>query len=234
MSTPGAIPLIAAILLVACSPGTVERKDILGNAEKLYSQYDEELIIRDFFQDRKGGFFLDVGCAFPVRYSTTYYLEKHLGWAGFGVDALPDYAEAWKQKRPNASYFNFLVSDHSGTMESFYRSLARPLSSTQKDRVIMKRTLGQKEIQVPTITLDKLLGDNGITKIDFLSMDIEESEPAALRGFDIERFQPELVCIEASASIQTEITEYFENHGYERIDRYLERDPVNWYYTPKK
>ena len=25
------------------------------------------------------GFFADVGCAWPVRNSTTYYLEKHLG-----------------------------------------------------------------------------------------------------------------------------------------------------------
>jgi len=63
-------------------------------------------------------------------------------------------------------------------------------------------------------------------------MDIEGSEPAALRGFDIERFKPELVCIEASKSIRTEIQAYFAAHGYERIDKYLAYDMVNWYYAP--
>jgi hypothetical protein len=64
-------------------------------------------------------------------------------------------------------------------------------------------------------------------------MDIEESEPPALAGFDIERFRPELVCIEASPSIQQALLDYFTKHGYERIDRYLEADSVNWYFQPR-
>ena len=65
-------------------------------------------------------------------------------------------------------------------------------------------------------------------------MDIEEPEPAALAGFDIERFRSELVCIEASPSIQAAILGYFRQHGYVRIDRYLEFDYVNWYFTPER
>ena len=79
---------------------------------------------------------------------------------------------------------------------------------------------------VPTVTLTKLLDDNGVTSIDFLSMDIEGSEPAALAGFDIERFAPELVCIEMIPNPENrkKITEYFEAHGYQRIQRYIEHD----------
>ena len=79
----------------------------------------------------------------------------------------------------------------------------------------------------------KLLDDNGIEKIDFLSMDIESAEPDALAGFDIERFQPELVCIEATPGIRKQLLEYFGAHGYERIDRYLEYDKINWYFKAK-
>jgi hypothetical protein len=64
-------------------------------------------------------------------------------------------------------------------------------------------------------------------------MDIEESEPAALAGFDIDRFQPELVCIEAVEKIRPQIQAYFDAHGYERIERYAPHDAVNWYFTPK-
>ena len=53
------------------------------------------------------------------------------------------------------------------------------------------------------------------------------------KSIDIERFKPELVCIEASPSIRVKLLEYFAAHGYERIERYLEHDHVNWYFTPK-
>jgi hypothetical protein len=62
-------------------------------------------------------------------------------------------------------------------------------------------------------------------------MDIEGHEPKALAGFDIERFRPELVCIEAPANPE-KIAAYFAQHGYVRIEEYLEYDAVNWYFTP--
>jgi len=218
--------------LIACAE-EAERRDILGEETKLYSQFDEEVIVRDFFQDREHGFFIDVGCAWPKTDSNTYYLEAHLGWSGIAIDALQGYGPQWRAERPNSQFFAYLVSDHSETREAFYRANATGLSSATKDRVFKGRKIGQTEVEVETITLDKLLDAQGITKIDFLTMDIEEHEPQALAGFDIERFKPQLVCIEASPSIRVQLLEYFDTHGYERIERYLEHDHVNWYFTPK-
>jgi hypothetical protein len=64
-------------------------------------------------------------------------------------------------------------------------------------------------------------------------MDIEGSEPTALAGFDIERFRPELVVIEAAPDNRAAIAAYFAAHGYERIDAYLEHDAFNWYFRPR-
>ena len=211
---------------------TPVHRDIVHTETKLYSQFDEEIVVRDFFQDRRDGFFLDVGCAWPIRSSTTYYLEEKLGWSGIGVDANDRYAPAWIEKRPNSKFFAYLISDHSGTIDKFYTAMA--LGSTQKERKFRDQVIEGREVEVPSITLNDLLEQNGVESIDFLSMDIEESEPAALAGFDIKRYKPELVCIEASPSIRTEILEYFAANGYERIDRYLATDKINWYFTPKK
>jgi len=227
------------LLLLVLSLSACERErepeppriDILGTQKKLYSQFDEELIIRDFFQDRRGGFFLDVGAADPMVNNTTAYLEKHLDWTGFAVDAVIDYSILWQMQRPRSQFFNYLVTDHAGGPETFYRAGVRTLSSTQRDRKWGEQTLGAVEVQVPTMTLSKLLDDHGIARIDLLSMDIEESEPAALAGFDIERFRPQLVCIEAVERIQPQLQAYFDAHGYARIDRYHDRDPANWYFT---
>jgi FkbM family methyltransferase len=226
------VSLVLLAGLAAAAGCSRERRDILGTEKKLYSQNDEELIIRDFFQDRRGGFFLDIGASTPVANSTTFYLEKHLGWSGIGVDALFEHHLAWQLERPRSEYLIHLVTDHSGSVEPFYRSPHTALSSVQPDRVFMNIPVESERIEVETITIDKILDDRGIEKIDFLSMDIEESEPAALAGFDIERFRPDLVCIEASPSVRSQILAYFAAHGYERIERYLERDPVNWYFRP--
>ncbi|MEE2673165.1 MAG: FkbM family methyltransferase [Myxococcota bacterium] len=212
-------------------PSSAARIDILGTQSKTYSQFDEDLIIRDFFQDRRDGFYLDVGCAWAERASTTYYLEKHLGWSGIGVDAVAEYAPGWAKKRRRAKFFNYLVSDHSDTEDTFYRTNWPSVSSAVKE-MAEKFEGGYEEIAVPTITLNRLLEITGVSKIDFLSMDIEGFQMTALKGFDIQKYQPDLVCIEAYYEDRAKIKAWFEERGYRRIDRYLERDSINWYFSP--
>ncbi|MEE2678947.1 MAG: FkbM family methyltransferase [Myxococcota bacterium] len=236
---------IAVCALLACSPADAPesseaaRRDIVGTETKRYSQFDEELVIRDFFQDREGGFFLDVGSAQPDTMSTTYYLEKHLGWSGIAVDALARYAPAYEELRPRTAFFSYIVTDHAGTRDKFYVVPGAPgLSSTQEGRVFRGEKLFQQEIEVPTITLDLLLERNGVEKIDFLSMDIEHGAPKALAGFDIEKYRPELVCIEHSWDYDREYNDallaWFEKHGYEKLERYESYDSVNWYFAPRR
>jgi hypothetical protein len=66
-------------------------------------------------------------------------------------------------------------------------------------------------------------------------MDIERGAPKALAAFDIERFEPRLICIEAGAGVyfKAALTQYFEAHGYRRIEEYVKRDRASWYYTPE-
>ena len=221
-----------ALALRGRSPGSPE--DILTAGEALYSQHDEELIIRHFFDDRREGFFVDVGSFHWKKKSTTYYLEKHLGWSGIAIDAQPGFAAGYRTHRPATTFLSYIVTDHSGTLETLY--LARALSSTSRElirRFPKTRDLEPREISVPTITLDEALDQNGVSRIDFLSMDIEGGEPPALAGFDIRRFRPELVCIESDPSTRAAILAYFTERGYERLDAYLAYDNANWYFAPR-
>jgi FkbM family methyltransferase len=235
------LSILLVMMTIGCAGDRGDRSsadvdEILISGEKLYSQFDEELIIRHFFADRRGGVFLDVGCGPATRNSTTYYLERHLGWSGIGVDGLPDWEPEYETGRLATRYFNYIVTDHSGTVETFHRVLRGKMrSSVDEPRSHSGKTVRNEQIEVPTITLNELLDREGVKKIDFLSMDIEGSAPPALAGFDIERFRPELVCIEVgkNAEYGQALFDYFERHGYERIDRYLENDDVNWYFTPR-
>jgi len=217
--------------------GIEGREGILAE-KRLYSLFDEELIIRDFFQDRKGGFFLDVGCAWPEMANNSFYLEKHLGWKGIGIDALAEYGPAWKQKRPNSRFFSYLVTDRSNVEETFYRSPNTGLSSTSREMAsgqAFGAGLTPEEVQVETVSLDDLLDREGVTKVDLLAMDIEGHEPKALAGFDIDRFRPELAVIENTLTNDGSdpVLQYFHEHGYELIEKYRKYDAVNRYFERK-
>lgn len=195
-----------------------------------YSVFDEEVIIRDFFQDRRDGVFVDVGCAWPIQANNTYYLEHHLGWTGVGIDALDDYAPQWQEKRPGAKFLNYLVTDQPSGTGEFYRSQNLGLSSALKDRADGRHfggTLEVEKIEVSAATLNEILDAEGITRIDLLALDIEGHEIAALRGLDLQRFQPELI---VSEGIRPEVDALLERNGYERIERYVPFDRTNRYY----
>lgn len=201
---------------------------------KKYSQHDEELLIRHFFQDKPSGVYVDVGCAWPQRNSTTFYLEQHLGWTGIGIDAVEHYAEAWKALRPRSKFLHYAVCDQSGGSITFHQSEWSGVSSLSEEHVVEYSKQPSKPVQVSAITLNDVLENEGIDSFDFLSMDIEGAEPLALAGFDIERYKPKLVCIEMHEGAENDevVHAYFTEHGYTRIDEYLAYDFANWYYTP--
>lgn len=200
----------------------------------LYSQQHEETLIRAFFQDRKNGFFLDVGASDYQFNSTTYYLEEQLGWGGIAVDALEEFREGYERFRKRTQFFAFFVTNQAGAPKDFFRyerdtrissgSLEhlRGLARV-KDRYI-------KTIKVPSVTLDQLLRAQGVEKVDFVSLDIEGFEPEALEGFDIERYRPDLLCVEMQSYTRDRILSYFTSHRYEVIRPYTEVDAVNLYF----
>lgn len=198
--------------------------------KKEYSYLSEETLIRDVFQDERGGYFVDVGASHYRDLSNTYYLEKNLGWRGIGIDAQEKYAADYARFRPNTKYLVYFVGDRasSGKPIDFFVDLENEYASSGIDAAV---THPSKKVVIPSITLDELLEKEGVKKIDFLSMDIEDAEPAALAGFSIQRWQPRLVCIEMHAVGAKTIGDYFARNGYVRLRSYLAFDWLNGYFV---
>ncbi len=214
--------------------GGVDFDRLLDCGKALYSQYREELIIRHFFRDRRDGVFLDVGSAHYKSNSTTYYLEHHLGWRGVAVDAVAEYGPEYVQYRPATQFFSYLVTDHGGTKEPFYKLKGMYLMSTEsKDWAERFGRDDYEVLDLATTTMDALLAKAGYSHVDFVSMDIETGEPAALAGFDIDRARPALVCVEVTEGVRDRVSAYFATHGYVRIHEYEGYDEINWYFRPR-
>ena len=197
------------------------------------SEHGEEWIIRDFFQDRRDGFFLDVGANHYRDFSNTYFLEQNLGWKGIAVEPLTEFAADYATHRPNTRFRAFFVSDVSNEQAKLYVQKGQSLVSSADKSFNERWGDDVTAIDVPTITLNDLLDHEGVERVDFLTMDIELWEPKALAGFDITRFQPALVCIEGHPEVRQQILDYFFDHGYVLDGRYLRADIWNLYFRPR-
>jgi hypothetical protein len=145
----------------------------------------EEWIIRDFFDDRRGGVFLDVGAGHYSDGSNTYFLETQLEWTGLAVDALTRYAEGYRDHRPATRFVAAFVSDVSDGSVDLHVPAAFPYAASDaREHARAHDRGGAIDSQVvATITLNDLLAGAEMERIDFMSMDIELAEPRALAGF---------------------------------------------------
>lgn len=70
-------------------------------------------------------------------------------------------------------------------------------------------------------TLNRLLEECGFPRLDYLTIDVEAHELSVLKGIDLMVWKP-LVIVAESWSVETPITNYLREWGYELEGRYLE------------
>ena len=90
--------LLICLLVIGATAAVARRKSVLQDdwlrqryGPSKWSYNAEEWIVRDFFEDRRDGIFVDIGSADARTSSNTYYLESALGWSGVAVDALAEH-----------------------------------------------------------------------------------------------------------------------------------------------
>jgi len=199
-----------------------------------HSEHGEEWIVRDHFNDKRDGFFVDVGAHHYQIASNTYFLEKELGWSGIAIEPQTQFQADYATHRPRTKFRPFFVSDVSHARAKLYLDPNNPLiASGEKGFTSALGSGTLQETEVPTITLTDLLDAEGVTRIDFLSMDIELWEPKALAGFDVDRFKPSLVCVESHPEVRQQILDYFAAHNYVVVGKYLQMDQHNLYFQPR-
>ncbi len=142
----------------------------------------EEYLVREFFGDLRDGVFVDVGASDAVKGSNTYRLERDFGWSGLAVDAdvavRPTYS--W---RPRTRFMLAFVSAQDGGTARLHKGEGGSSSGQRAFTEQFGNLTGTAD--VPRRSLESLLKDAGIARIDFLSMDIELGEPEALSTFAI-------------------------------------------------
>jgi len=92
-----------------------------------FSQFGEDMILRNFFLGKAKGFYVDIGAHHPVRYSNTWYFYR-LGWSGINIDPLPGSKEQFEKVRPRDLFLSEGLSDD--PVEIRYHRFKNPLQNT--------------------------------------------------------------------------------------------------------
>jgi hypothetical protein len=64
-----------------------------------HSQHGQDKYIIEKLNNKKNGFFVDVGAAHPTHLSNTYTLENQLQWSGLLIEPNDKFLEELRQKR---------------------------------------------------------------------------------------------------------------------------------------
>ena len=187
---------------------------ILKKSKKRYHYADngEDIIIQGLFNHKKNGFYIDVGCYHPVRASLTHLLYKK-GWKGVNIDISKDTINLFNIARPNDKNINIGIADKEG--EDFYYQ-----SSHINQANSFKFYDNVKKVKVQITTLDNIIKNLGIKKIDFLNIDVEYRDFKALQGLNLNNVRPSLIAIEDNDAYDiadvtnSDIYKYMTNKEY--------------------
>ena len=164
---------------------------------KSFTRYGLDLLLKHFFRDKKEGIYIDVGCFHPKLANNTYLLYKK-GWRGINIDVDSHTIEIFNYLRPRDYNKQIAVSDKSGEVDLYFyhdRSAINTLSKETFD------SRGGKSLDIKKIkseTLNSIIENSPFkgNKIDFLTIDVEGYEINVLKGFDINRYRPDIIILE--------------------------------------
>lgn len=169
-----------------------------------FAQGAEDILISHIFSyhsPKTGpGFYVDVGCNAPIRYSNTFDLYLR-GWRGICIDANSRIIDEFRRVRKRDVAICAAVSDSENEV-TLYKSTEDAVSTIDEQRIVEWK----KHFEFPeafqermvTQTLTSLLDrcPNVPDEIDLLSIDVEGHDYKVLLGLDFDRYRPTVIVIE--------------------------------------
>ena len=178
------------------------------------------------------GVFVELGAFDGVRQSNTVFFER-LGWRGVLIEANPESARACQENRPLAKVFQCACVSASDPRKELTLTTCGLMTivkgakggSDQEEAWISRgeqvQSIDRAEVTVPARTLQSVLDEAGVTKVDMLVIDVEGYEIPVLDGLDFTRLPPKWIVGEDDYN--DDLRNYLGDKGYREEAVLLER-----------
>jgi len=197
---------LAAEKTRARAPLTRQLHEVRGMLSPTFpyaSQAGQDLIVDRIMKQKEGGTFVDVGAYDGVTGSNTMFFERWRNWTGVLVEPVAA-QRAKAEKLRSSPCMEYAVSTKKGTAEFItvtegftqMSGLSKTYDDKMLERVRADPRHAENVIKVPTRSLSAILTEAGIMNPDFISLDIEGGELAALKKFPFNKHDVTVWAIE--------------------------------------
>lgn len=199
---------------------------------EFHSQYGQDKMLHEtIFKGFSGGIFVDVGANDGVSLNNTLFFEKDLGWTGLNVEPIPTVFEKLSKNRPKCINLNCAVSSTDGSadfiMNSGYTEMLSGLALDFDRRHLARLNFENshnggdtKIVPVQTRRLDSIFRENNITRVHYLSIDVEGGEFSVIKSIDFDAVKIDVIGFEdAYADVGVPIVKFLEEKGYQKIGK---------------
>ena len=200
-----------------------------------YSISGVDLIIDRMFSKIKKGIYIDLGCNHPIKHNNTYLLHKR-GWQGINIDADNKSIKEFNNLRKKDYNICSLISNKKGKIK-YYFYHERSALNTVDAKIVKKRKAKPKQIILrETTTLNDIIKNSPYknSKINLLSIDIENHEYEALKNFKFKKYKIDCIVIEILNTMNKEIETQNQNLEFifkNKVFKLLKKNNyklVNW------
>ena len=167
-------------------------------SKKSHSISNVDLIIDRLFSKIEKGVYLDVGCNHPIKFNNTYLLHKK-GWNGINIDLDKDSIDQFNKLRKKDTNIKALVTTFDEEEKDLYFYHNRSAINTISKILADKRKKKHKEIRkIKGLSLNSIIENSKYkdSKINLLSIDIENYEYEALKDFNFEKYNIDVIVTE--------------------------------------
>jgi len=189
-----------------------------------YSQFGEDIVLKELLKKEKikkyQGFFVDVGCYHPKKFSNTYLLYKS-GWSGINIDMEADKISLFNMARSRDWNVLSPISDKKEKVNVYRFGKFGVGSTIDYKFAVDTGNAIYDTTELLSKTLDEVIEDSPYKakQIDVLSIDVEGMDYKVLSSLSLEKYRPKIIIIEShyrsiEEILNADIYQLLKNKGY--------------------
>ena len=172
----------------------------------------DEWIIKEVFNYKKNGYFIDLAATDGIHESNTFFLEKKLNWSGICIEPNASFFQKLKKNR-SVKCLNLAVADRDKKVKFFENGGVGGIigkkydNNYQKRSKILKKNSNKCKIKfLKSTSLSSILKKQKSPKtIVYLSLDVEGAETEVIKKFPFKKYKFLAITIERPSPIVNKI-----------------------------